>query len=358
VFGILFSGIASGLLTPVLPEIIVWAPLVVGIVLSSFAIVNAQGQPIGNTSADALRSRYETQIREAARREERARLARDLHDAVKQQLFAIQTAAATVEARLDTDQNGARQAAGTVRASAHDALVEMDTLIDQLQSAPMENNGFEAALRRQCDALGYRTGARVTLTIGELPPSTALVPGAYEALYRFAQEALHNVGRHARARAVNVHFGVRASQLELRIVDDGAGFSPDEAATGMGRRNMEARAQELGGTCTVTSERGSGTTVLCAVPLGKRSMLRRVVSVLIWTVVSGTAGFLLYWFGGTNDYGRPAYYFGVDFLKVFGIAVGIGVILIVAGALVRAAARFDARLLQALHRHADSDRHR
>jgi signal transduction histidine kinase len=358
VFGFLFSGITSALLTPILPQTIVWAPLVVGIVLASFAIVNAQGQPIGRTNADALRSRYEAQIRAAARRDERARLARDLHDAVKQQLFAIQTAAATVEARLDTDQSGAREAAGTVRASAHEALVEMDTLIDQLQTAPMENSGFEDALRRQCDALGYRTGAKVTLTVGELPPSTALLPGAYEALYRFAQEALHNVGRHARASTVDVHFGVRAGQLELWITDDGAGFIPDDVPAGMGRRNMEARAQEVGGTCVISSTRGSGTTVRCAVPLGARSVLRRIGTVLLWTVASGAVGFLLYWSGGTNDFGRPAYLFGFEFLRVFGIAVGIGVVLIVIGGLVRAAARFDARLLQALNRHADLDRHR
>ena len=358
VFGVLFSGIASGLLAPPLPETIVWAPLVVGIVLSSFAIVNAQTQPGGSASVEALRSRYEAQIREAARREERARLARDLHDAVKQQLFAIQTAAATVEARLDSDQSGACAAAGTVRASAHEALVEMETLIDQLQTAPMENSGFEDALRRQCDALGYRTGAKVTLTIGELPNSTALVPGAYEALYRFAQEALHNVGRHARARTVHVHFGVQAGRLELRITDDGAGFTPDEARSGMGRRNMEARAQELGGTCTITSGRGWGTTVLCAVPLATRALLRRMGGALAWAASVGLAGFLLYTAGGVNNQGRPAYLFGFEFLRVFGIAVGIGVVLIVIGALIRAAARFDMRLLNALSRHADLDRHR
>jgi signal transduction histidine kinase len=358
IFGVLFSGIASGLLAPPLPEVIVWTPLVVAIVLSSFAIVNAQGQPIGHTSADALRSRYEAQIREAARREERARLARDLHDAVKQQLFAIQTAAATVEARLDTDQSGARAAAGTVRASAHEALVEMETLIDQLQTAPMENTGFEDALRRQCDALGYRTGATVTLTIGDLPLSTTLVPGAYEALYRFAQEALHNVGRHARARTVNVHFGLRADQLELSIVDDGAGFTPDEAPSGMGRRNMAARAQELGGTCTITSAPSWGTSVVCAVPLGTRSLLRHIGGAMAWAAMVGCAGFLLYTAGGVNNQGRPAYLFGFEFLRVFGIAVGIGVVLIAIGALIRAAARFDMQLLNALSRHADLDRHR
>ncbi len=358
VFGVMFSGIASGLLSPPLPEVIVWTPLVVGIVLSSFAIVNAQGQPIGHTNTDALRSRYEAQIREAARREERARLARDLHDAVKQQLFAIQTAAATVEARLDTDQSGARAAAGTVRASAHEALVEMETLIDQLQSAPMENSGFEDALRRQCDALGYRTGAKVTLTIGGLPQSTALLPGAYEALYRFAQEALHNVGRHARARNVNVHFGLRGSQLELSIVDDGSGFTPDEVASGMGRRNMAARAQELGGTCTITSAPSWGTSVVCAVPVGRPSLLRRMGGALALAAISGVAGFLLYTAGGVNNQGQPAYLFGFEFLRVFGIAVGIGVVLIVLGALIRAAARFDMQFLNALSRHADLDRHR
>ena len=63
----------------------------------------------------------------------------------------------------------------------------------------------------------------------------------------------------------------------------------------------------------------------------------------------GMRGFLLYWAGGVNDQGRPAYYLGVEFLKVFGIAVSIGVVLIVIGGLVRAAARFDAPLLRALN---------
>jgi signal transduction histidine kinase len=358
VFGVLYSAIAEGLLTPTLPHSLVWSPLVVGIVLSSFAVVNAQSLATRRLNADALRSQYETHIREAARREERVRLARDLHDAVKQQLFAIQTAAATVEARLDSDRSGARDAAGTVRASAHEALVEMDTLIDQLQSPPMEHTGFVDALRRQCDALGYRSGANVSLTIGELPSSTALPPGAYEALYRFAQEALHNVGRHARANTVLVFFGMCAGRLELSIADNGSGFTVSRQRSGMGRGNMEARAQELGGECIITSALGSGTTVQCVVPVESRTWLRRVSGVLAWAGGAGLAGFLLYWSGGVNDQGTPAILLGLAFLKVFGIAVGIGVLLIVVGSLLRAAVRFDTRLVNALGRHADLDRHR
>jgi hypothetical protein len=146
--------------------------------------------------------------------------------------------------------------------------------------------------------------------------------------------------------------------LELSIVDDGAGFTPDEAPSGMGRRNMAARAQELGGTCTMTSAPGSGTSVVCAVPLGTQSLLSRMSRALAWAAAVGFVGFLLYTAGGVNNQGRPAYVFGVEFLRVFGIAVGIGVVLILIGALIRAAARFDMRLLHAPSRHADLDRHR
>jgi hypothetical protein len=80
--------------------------------------------------------------------------------------------------------------------------------------------------------------------------------------------------------------------------------------------------------------------------------------VLAWAGGAGLAGFLLYWSGGVNDQGTPAILLGLAFLKVFGIAVGIGVLLIVVGSLLRAAVRFDSRLVNALGRHADLDRHR
>jgi signal transduction histidine kinase len=148
---------------------------------------------------DALRFQFEEQIRQVARQEERTRLARDLHDAVKQQLFAIQTAAATAEARFDGDADGARAALGQVRASAREAMSEMEAMIAQLETTPMENAGLVEALKKQCEALGFRTGAEVKLDIGELPPNEALPPGAQQALFHGAQEALANLGRHARA---------------------------------------------------------------------------------------------------------------------------------------------------------------
>src|SRR5215218_4994171 len=181
-----------------------------------------------------LRSEYEQQIRAAARQEERARLARDLHDAVKQQLFAIQTAAATVQARFDADPAGARLALEQVRSAAREAMTEMEAMLDQLQAAPIENAGLVAFLRKQCEALGFQTGAKVTFTVGTLPAETAVDPPVRQTMARVAQEALSNVARHARASNVSVSLGTSDGRLVLIVKDDGSGFVTEQEPRRMG----------------------------------------------------------------------------------------------------------------------------
>lgn len=141
----------------------------------------------------------EQQIREAAAQEERNRLARELHDAVKQQIFAIQTSAATAEARFATDPAGAQAAISQVRQSAREAMSEMEAMLDQLRAAPLGNTGLVEAIRKQGESLAFRTGATVDLRVEKLPPDDALAPGTHQAIYRVTQEALANIGRHARA---------------------------------------------------------------------------------------------------------------------------------------------------------------
>src|SRR4051812_43310759 len=168
--------------------------------------------------------RFEASIRQAARQEERARLARDLHDAVKQQLFVIQTAAATAQARFDSDRPGARAALEQVRSSAREAMGEMEAMLDQLQGVPIENAGLIAFVRRQCEALGFQTGARVSFTAGTLPPPGAVDPAARQTIARVAQEALSNVARHARAASVEVTLDTADGRFVLLVKDDGSGF--------------------------------------------------------------------------------------------------------------------------------------
>ena len=216
--------------------------------------------------AEGLRSTYEQQIREAARQEERNRLARDLHDSIKQQIFVIQTSAATVEARFDEDKAGAREALGLVRGAAREAMTEMEAMLDQLRAVPLENAGLIEALEKQCEALGFRTGAEVEFQHGKLPPNTTLAPGTQDAVFRVAQEALSNIGRHARATKVAVFLTAGGGRLDLMIRDNGAGFELTRQRRGMGIGNMFARAAEAGGTLDLNSGPGAGTKVVLSIP--------------------------------------------------------------------------------------------
>jgi signal transduction histidine kinase len=306
-FGGLFYGQWFAIFDAVLPPLVGWAPLLIGGVLLYVAVTGPSGTrfrrlfvlgrhddpperqrvmvDIRSEAMDDLRSQYEEHIQQAARQEERTRLARDLHDAVKQQLFVVQTAAATVETRFEADPAGARAALEQVRTAAREAMTEMEAMIDQLQSTPVENTGLVDALKRQGEALGLRTGADVKLEVGDLPDSTLLPPGTQQAMFRGAQEALANIGRHARASHVTVTIGTVNQALELTIKDDGVGFDPLAPRTGMGVRNMTARAGVLGASFMLTSAPGAGTLVRFSVPCITRPSRTYGIKALMWAAV-------------------------------------------------------------------------
>jgi signal transduction histidine kinase len=243
-----------------------------------------------------LRSTYEEKIREAASQEERHRLARDLHDSIKQQIFVMHTAAATAQARFDADPAGSRAAIDQVRDSAREAMAEMEAMLDQLRAAPLENNGLVEALKKQCEALRFRTGADVQLSVGELPPSETLPVGAQQVIFRVAQEALANVGRHARATRVTVTLESSPISVQLRVDDDGIGFDPEQHAAGMGLGNMRSRVDAVGGRVAITSEPGKGTLVRVSIPHApvdsvNPAMCRR--RALLWNGATAAATALL-----------------------------------------------------------------
>ena len=324
--GLMFFVQWHAILVVALPwPVIGWTPLVIGVVLLYVALTASHTprwyrpfrQLFGDTihgpvtfvrakhgSLNALRSQYEQHIRHAARIEERARLARDLHDAVKQQLFAIQTSAATAQERFASDADGARAALDQVRASARHAMTEMEALLGQLQADPVENTGLVATLKEQCDALALRTGADVRLEAGTIPPSDRLPPGALQALFRASQEALSNIARHARAQHVTVRIGVSAHTLELSIRDDGAGCDPLATRAGMGMANMQTRVGEVGGSMLMHSSPGNGMTIAFSVPCDARTSREYAIRAGMWIGVSATLLAALAMFGGWD---RPWY---------------------------------------------------
>jgi signal transduction histidine kinase len=215
---------------------------------------------------EAARQTWLRQVSEAAVQEERNRLARDLHDSIKQQIFGIHVSAAAVQARWESDPEGARKALADVRRSAHEAMVEMQAMLHQLRPEALGTAGLIEALREQCEALGYRTGAEVALELGDPIPDDRLPPGAQQTLFRIAQEALTNVARHARAHQVRVRLGCEEEAVRLQVEDDGQGFDPGKQTAGMGLRNLRERTESLSGHLEVASAPGEGTRISIRVP--------------------------------------------------------------------------------------------
>ena len=249
------------------------------------ALLNALVQRLAEVTA--LRSGWLAQAQETAAQQERNRLGRELHDSIKQQLFSLQMSVAAAQEHLAQDEGHrksvqhsqfvqhsqsvqrAQAALQNAHQAAQEALAEMNALLQQLSPAPLEKVGLVQALRDQCEALGYRSGAAVSVEFGMLPGEAQLPPGAQDGLFRIAQEALSNIARHARARQVRLFLGLTsdAQAVELHIQDDGQGFDLQMQPGGMGLGNMRQRAQALGGKLSLSSAPGAGVSVHLVIPL-------------------------------------------------------------------------------------------
>jgi signal transduction histidine kinase len=217
---------------------------------------------------DDLRKTLLDQVQDTAAQQERNRLARELHDSIKQQIFSISMSAAAIEANWEAKPERAQTALGDLRSVAHEAMVEMNALLQQLSPAPLEKVGLIQALRDQCEALGYRTGAAVTAEFGDLPPDDRLPAGAQESIFRIVQETFSNTARHARAGRVTLSLGLgdHGGALVLEIRDDGQGFDPATAKNGMGLNNIRERVAALKGDLSIESDANRGTALRVTVP--------------------------------------------------------------------------------------------
>src|SRR5579872_7168870 len=218
---------------------------------------------------EEFREQMLQQASEAAALEERNRIARDLHDSIKQQIYSISISAAAAKAHWSGHAEAnedAREAVEDIQRSAKEAQVEMQALLQQLRSAPLENTSLVAALRTQAEALGYRIGAKMVVEIDELPASDRLLPGTQEAIFRMVQEAFANIARHARATTVWLSLYQKDDMLHIEVRDNGQGFD-NAAKMGMGLANLRQRATDLKGTMDIASAVGQGTTIHAILPL-------------------------------------------------------------------------------------------
>lgn len=195
--------------------------------------------------------------------QERARLARELHDSVAQALYGISLGAKTARATLDKDAARARASLDYTIRLAEGGVSEMKALLFSLRPDALEEGGLVAALSQHAHALEARHGLKVHATLNAEPPLSA---EAQAAAYRIAQEALHNVVKHARASQVWLSLREEGGQVRLTVRDDGRGFDPQAQGRGtLGQRSMRERAAGVGGSLSVESGAG-GTKVTLRLP--------------------------------------------------------------------------------------------
>jgi signal transduction histidine kinase len=206
------------------------------------------------------------QSQHSAALEERQRLARELHDSVSQALYGIALGARTARKRLDTDPGNLAEPLDYVLSLAEAGLTEMRALIFELRPDSIETEGLVAALGRQVAATRARYGVEVNADLDDEPD----VPvSTKEALYRIAQEAMHNTVKHARAQNIDLSLERHNGHLHLQISDDGLGFDPAGEFPGhLGLRSMRERMLALGGTFEIWSAPGEGTRIKVTAPAG------------------------------------------------------------------------------------------
>ncbi|MFE7980417.1 GAF domain-containing sensor histidine kinase [Streptomyces shenzhenensis] len=206
--------------------------------------------------------------RELTIAEERSRLAHELHDAVSQKLFSLRLTAQAAARLVDRDPSRAKGELQQVAALAAEAADELRAAVVELRPAALDEDGLLATLRTQIQVLDRAHTARVTFASTGF---RALPAAQEEALLRVAQEALHNALRHSGAGHVGVTVNRRGGGAVLRVTDDGGGFDPHSVhrvGRHLGLVSMRDRANGVGGTLTVESAPGKGTTIEMEVPGG------------------------------------------------------------------------------------------
>jgi NarL family two-component system sensor histidine kinase LiaS len=225
---------------------------------------------LGQLAHDLNRMAEQIQTLLAERRdfavmEERNRLARDLHDSVKQEVFAASMQVAAARALVRRDPSAAEERLGGMERLLGQAKRDLATLIQELRPVALDGKGLAAALRDYCADWSHDSGVSAAVrTQGEQP----LPWDVEQALFRVTQEALANVMRHSGATEVEVNVHWEPEALTLSVTDNGRGF--DLAAVdgkGVGLRSMEERLAAVGGALSIYRAAGAGTTIEACVPL-------------------------------------------------------------------------------------------
>jgi signal transduction histidine kinase len=219
---------------------------------------------------DALRQEF-LQCIVTTQEDERARIARELHDELGQTLTGLAVGLRGAQMSVE-DPNLIKEQLDQLEEMAVQALGNMRHLVNELRPALLDDMGLPAALRHCVDSFATLTGMQTTLAVngenGRLPGDTETV------FYRITQEALTNIARHAQASRAWVELSCYEDEATLQVKDNGIGFDPawvsndnSRSGWGLGLMGIKERAKLIEGHVQIDSAPGKGTNLSITVPL-------------------------------------------------------------------------------------------
>jgi signal transduction histidine kinase len=210
-----------------------------------------------------------------AEEQERRRISRELHDEAAQSMLALRLQLEMIERDAPRPL---RPRLAKARALAQSSVADLRRIISALSPAVLERLGLEPAVRHLVTRFGKMHAARLRVRIA-LPsgsgPAHEIPMETQEVIYRVAQECLQNIAKHSQATDVNLSLVAADKKIRLSVADNGAGFFAETALRkpmSFGLVGMRERAALLGGTLTVRSQPGKGTTVVLELPQGSARM--------------------------------------------------------------------------------------
>ncbi|MBE0409118.1 MAG: sensor histidine kinase [Anaerolineales bacterium] len=217
-----------------------------------------------NQMADRLQTLMQTR-QELSILEERYRLARDLHDSVKQHLCATSLQLAAAQSQFDQNLEASRESIKEAEQLAQVAQQDLGSIIFELRPIELNQMNLIEALDKTVHDWGRQRGVEVKFIVSGGRHLDVELEGA---IFRFVQEALSNIARHSQASSAQIRLDFKDIELLISIEDNGRGFDPLETKEqGYGLRNMRERIQGIGGEITIDSLSNQGTRIIARVPV-------------------------------------------------------------------------------------------
>ncbi|GAE25898.1 sensor histidine kinase LiaS [Halalkalibacter wakoensis JCM 9140] len=211
------------------------------------------------------RAEMKETIKKAAVSEERQRLARDLHDAVSQQLFAISMMTAAIKQTMMQTSEQAVDQVEMVEKMANTAQAEMRALLLHLRPAHLEGKSLNTGIHQLFQEMKDKYEMDVAITIQE---DMNIPKGIEDQIFRMVQEAISNVLRHAKATQLELQIKQTTQELKIKLIDNGIGFDAKHVQqNSYGLHTMRERMTEIGGTLQIVSVPKKGTQIEAIIPI-------------------------------------------------------------------------------------------